>query len=679
MVSGKRQKPFFLPFQSMLKIIRAAPRIFVLFILTIFLSCQSNKTEPAPIGILQLIAMRSGTVEISSVSISKGIPIDKNILVDFSAPLDTASVSAGVILSKDGIVVPLKFSFLNEFKTFSATPLQLLAVNQKYTLSIANSIRGKQAEKFAGIIVEFITTETELKVLSLSMAGVLAPVSGRITNIPISNLKIEISFSDAVDASTITNQTVRVIGDQTTNLSFSFQDLNKKVIASFSQPLRGLAKYRLIVSSQIRGSAGETFTEYVKDFFTTVDPTPKFPVINDDELLNLTQKQTFKYFYDFAHPASGMARERNASGDLVTLGGSGFGVMSLIVGIERGFVTRTQGLNQLNKILTFLETCDRFHGAWPHWVNGNTGRTIPFSGNDNGADLVETAFMVQGLITVRQFLNAADATEQLMINRINSLWQAVEWDWFTRGNQNVLYWHWSLDRGWAMNMQINGYNEALIIYTLAAASPTHTIIPAVYTNGWARNGGIRNNKLFYNIKLPVGYDFGGPLFFAHYSFLGLNPKNLSDQYANYWEQNVNHTLINRAYCVANPRNFVGYSSSNWGLTASDNQSGYSAHSPTNDLGVISPTAALSSMPYTPAESMDALKFFYYTMGDRLWGDYGFYDAFNVTEGWVANSYLAIDQGPIIIMIENHRSGLLWNLFMSAPEVQAGLTKLGFSY
>jgi hypothetical protein len=353
--------------------------------------------------------------------------------------------------------------------------------------------------------------------------------------------------------------------------------------------------------------------------------------------------------------------------------------MALIVGMERGFITRPEGLDRLNKILTFLETCDRYHGAWPHWVNGNTGKTIPFSANDNGADLVETAFMVQGLITMRQYLNTTNVNEQQFINRINALWQAVEWDWFMRSNQNVLYWHWSLDKGWTMNMQINGYNEALIIYTLAAASPTHTSTSAVYNNGWARNGAIRNNKLFYSIKLPVGYDYGGPLFFAHYSFLGLNPKNLSDQYANYWEQNVNHTLINRAYCIANPKNFVGYSNRNWGLTASDNQSGYSAHSPTNDLGVISPTAALSSMPYTPTESMEALKFFYYTMGDRLWGNYGFYDAFNVTEGWVANSYLAIDQGPIIIMIENHRTALLWNLFMSAPEVKAGLTKLEFNY
>lgn len=663
----------------MIKLKRVIVNIFVLSVLIATASCQPNKTEPSPIEPLQLIALRAGTIEISLASISTGIPNNKNIIGDFSTALDTASVSAGVILSKDGLVVPLKISFLNDFKTFAALPLQPLLTNQKYSLTISNTVKGKQAEKFAGVVIEFVTTAIELKVSSLSIAGQSTPSSGRIINVPRSNLNIEVNFSNPIDASTVTSQSVRLVGTPPPSLSFSLPDGNKKLIVSVLQPLRGLTKYRLIISNQVKGADEETFTEYSREFFSAVDPTPKLPVITDDELLTLVQKQTLKYFYDFAHPASGMARERNVSGDLVTSGGSGFGVMALIVGVERGFISRTQGVDRLDRILDFLETCDRFHGVWPHWINGNTGKTIPFSANDNGADLVETAFMVQGLITMRQYLNGAVPAEQSLKDRINALCQAVEWDWFTRGNQNVLYWHWSPDKTWAMNMQINGYNEALIIYTLAAASSTHTISPAVYTNGWARNGAIRNNKLFYNIKLPVGYDFGGPLFFAHYSFLGMNPKNLSDQYANYWEQNVNHTLINRAYCIANPRNFAGYSNLNWGLTASDNQSGYSAHSPTNDLGVISPTAAISSMPYTPVESMDALKFFYYTMGDRLWGSYGFYDAFNVTEGWVANSYLAIDQGPIIVMIENHRSGLLWNLFMSAPEVQAGLTKLGFTY
>ncbi|NJM26361.1 MAG: hypothetical protein HC859_13635 [Bacteroidia bacterium] len=460
---------------------------------------------------------------------------------------------------------------------------------------------------------------------------------------------------------------------------FAFGDEDKILTVTPTNTLDHFNYYQIALSDEIRGTEGEHFAGQSVKFYTAVDPTPKFPVVSDDDLLTLVQQQTFKYFWDFAQASSGMARERNTSGNLVTSGGSGFGLMAIIVGIERNFITRAEGIQRLDKILDFLETADRFHGAWSHWIDGNSGDVIPFSGNDNGGDLVETSFLVQGLLTFRQYLDPLDPTEQSLITRINALWQGVEWDWYTRGGQNVLYWHWSPDKDWVMNLPIRGYNECLITYVLAASSTTHTIGKPVYTEGFARNGGIVNGKTFYGYSLPVGNDYGGPLFFAHYSFMGLDPRNLSDTYANYWTQNTHHTLINYEYCVANPKNFVGYSEANWGLTASDNHQGYSAHSPTNDLGVITPTAALSSFPYTPDESMAALKFFYYTVGDKLWGDYGFYDAYNVTQGWTATSTLAIDQGPIIVMIENHRSGVLWDLFMSCPEVQAGLTKLGFTY
>jgi hypothetical protein len=437
-----------------------------------------------------------------------------------------------------------------------------------------------------------------------------------------------------------------------------------------------LTKYQFTISNSLKGAGGEPFTAFSKTLYTTVDNTPKFPVISDEELLTLVQQQTFKYFWDFAHPSSGMARERNTSGDIVTSGGTGFGLMALIVGIERNFITRQQGIERLDKILDFLETADRFHGVWPHWINGSTGDVVPFSAKDNGGDLVETSFLVQGLLTFREYLNSADGTEQALITRINTLWEGVEWDWYRKNNENVLHWHWSPNYNWEMNFALSGYFEEQITYFLAAASPTHSIPKEVYTNGYGKNGAIVKNNTHYGIKLPL--ESPAPLFWVHYSYLGLDP-HFSDDFANYWEQNVNATLINQAYCIANPKNFVGYSDECWGLTSSDNQSGYNAHSPGNDLGVITPTAALSSFPYTPDQSMKALKFFYYKMGDRLWGEYGFYDAFNITEGWTASSYLAIDQGPIIVMIENYRTGLLWNLFMSAPEVQNGVNKLSFVY
>lgn len=401
--------------------------------------------------------------------------------------------------------------------------------------------------------------------------------------------------------------------------------------------------------------------------------------LTDEKLLDLVQHQSFKYFYDFGHPVSGLARERNSNLDTVTSGGTGFGLMAMVVGIERGFITRQEGIARFEKVLNFLETCDRYHGVWPHWLNGSSGEVIPFSPKDNGADLVETAFLVQGLITVREYLRDTDTKEKELKERIDTLWQGVEWDWFTQGGQEVLYWHWSPDFGWEMNHAIRGHNETLITYVLAASSPTHSIDSMVYHAGYARDGEIINGSDFYGIRLPLGEELGGPLFFSHYSFLGLDPRNLEDQYANYWEQNVNHTLINRQYCIENPNNYKGYSADCWGLTASDNHKGYSAHSPTNDMGVITPTAAISSIPYTPEYSLEAIRHFYYELGDDLWGEYGFYDSFNLPENWWADSYLAIDQGPIVVMIENYKTGLLWDLFMSAPEIAPGLEKLGFSF
>ena len=446
------------------------------------------------------------------------------------------------------------------------------------------------------------------------------------------------------------------------------------------QPLNPLSIYFLSIRNGLVSKKGTQLAlDYVIKVTTSLDTADKFPRISDEQLLQKIQEQTFKYFYDFAHPNSGLARERNTSGDIVTIGGSGFGVMALIVGMERGFITREEGLTRLSKILGFLETCDRFHGAWPHWLNGVTGKTIPFGSIDDGGDLVETSFMIQGLIAMRQYLNSATPGENTLIDRINAMASAVEYDWFTRGGENVLYWHWSPNTGWATNVKLQGYNETLITYVMAASSTTHTIPAAAYKLGYSRNGAMRNGKTFYGYLLPLGEDYGGPLFFTHYSFLGLDPRNLQDEFANYREQNVNQSLINYSYCIANPKGFVGYSADCWGLTASDIPNSYTASSPTNDKGVIAPTAAISSLPYTPVESMQAIRFFYYKLGDKLWGNYGFTDAFLLRDAWFAGSYLAIDQGPQIVMIENYRTGLIWNLFMSAPEVQAGLTKLGFSY
>ena len=411
---------------------------------------------------------------------------------------------------------------------------------------------------------------------------------------------------------------------------------------------------------------------------TTDPPDPPPPVDPNEALMDTVQMQTFRFFWDDAHPSSGMIRDRNGA-SYVTTGGSGFGMMAILVGIERGFITHDQGFERISKTINFCETADRFHGAWPHWLNGVTGKVIPFSEFDDGGDLVETAFLLEGMLTAQAYFDGSAAEEVELRNKIQTLWEGVEWDWYRNGWQNALYWHWSPNYGWQMNMRITGWNESLIVYVLAASSPTHTIPADVYHKGWARNGEIQNGNVYEGLELPLGQPYGGPLFFAHYSFLGLNPNGLSDQYADYMLQNTNHSLINYNYCVSNPGNYTGYSDSCWGLTASDDPDGYSAHSPTNDNGTISPTAALSSIVYSPTESLNAMNYFYGTLADKVIGNLGPYDAFNQSRNWYANSVLAIDQGPIIIMIENYRTGLLWNNFMKNKDVQQGLTKLGFTF
>jgi hypothetical protein len=412
------------------------------------------------------------------------------------------------------------------------------------------------------------------------------------------------------------------------------------------------------------------------------DPATRPKNLSDSALLDLVQKQTFKYFWDFAHPVSGMSRERSNvaydyGNEVVTTGGTGFGVMSIIVAADRKWITRDAAAKFLLKMVLFLYKADSYHGVFPHWMNGATGKTIPFSRKDDGADLVESSYLFQGLLCARQYFNGNSGVERDLRNRINGLWNDVEWSWFTKGGEDVLYWHWSPNNGWAMNFPVRGFNECLIMYVLAASGDNYPVPPSVYHRGWAQSNFFKNGKTFYGHELPLGFDYGGPLFFSQYSFLGLNPTNLKDRYADYWKQNQNHTLINHDYCVENSKKFKGYGADCWGLTAGDTYDGYNAYSPENDEGTIAPTAALSAFPYTPEYSMKALKHFYYDLGDKIWGEYGFVDGFNETRKWYAKSYLAIDQGPIVAMIENYRTGLLWKLFMSCPEVQRGLKKLDF--
>lgn len=405
--------------------------------------------------------------------------------------------------------------------------------------------------------------------------------------------------------------------------------------------------------------------------------------MTDDQLLTSVQESTFRYFYDYGHPVSGLARERKNSGNTCTSGGTGMGLITMMVGAERNFEPRDSIATQVLKILTFLQDITpRYYGVWAHWINGETGETIPFSQFDDGGDLIETAFLIQGILTIRQYFDLDNSVENEIRQRATEMWESVEWDWYLQlpGTDGTkLYWHWSPNYGWQMNMPITGFNEGMIAYLLAIASPTHSVPASLYYDGWASSLNYANGNDYYGYHQWVGWPHGGPLFFTHYSYLGFDPRDKSDIYCNYFDNNRNISLINRAYCMENPNNYVGYSALVWGLTASDNPWGYFAHEPKEDKdnGTITPTAAISAMPYIPDESIATLKHFYHTYGPDLWGEFGFRDAFNLNENWFATSYIAIDQGTIVPMIENYRTQLCWNEFMSNPEITAMLDSIGW--
>ena len=422
------------------------------------------------------------------------------------------------------------------------------------------------------------------------------------------------------------------------------------------------------------------------------DPIVEVPDLTDNEILDFVQKETLKYFWEFAESNSGAARERYhpdkpfLNEHVVTTGGTGFGLMAIIVGVERGFIEPSKAIERIKKILTFLDSSDRFHGAWPHWIDGSNGKVLPFSPADDGGDLVETAFLAQGLICIKEYFKNGSEAEIEISLKADRLWKGIEWVWYTQDKQ-ALYWHWSPTHDFSINFELSGYNETLITYVMAAASPEFGISKNIYTSGWARNGAIKSDQTTYGLPLLVKHNgaltHGGPLFWAHYSYLGLNPRGLQDEFVNYGDVNLNHSKINYQYCLENPKQYANYGENCWGLTASysknaDGSIGYSAHAPNNDLGIISPTAALSSMPYTPQESIKALRYFY-SKKETLLGPAGFYDAFKSDDTWVAEAYLAIDQGPIIVMIENYRTGLLWSLFMQNEDIQNGLSTLDIAY
>ncbi|MDO9374826.1 MAG: glucoamylase family protein [Ferruginibacter sp.] len=420
-------------------------------------------------------------------------------------------------------------------------------------------------------------------------------------------------------------------------------------------------------------------------------------VMTDNELLTMVQEASFRYYWEGAEKLSGLAKE-NILGrhDMIASGASGFGIMALIVGTERKFITRDAAIKRFVQIVNFLENTETFHGAFAHFIDGPTGKAEPFFGSrDNGGDLVETSFLLQGLLTAKAYFSGAGAEEKMVRDKITAIWEKVEWNWYRQfPNSKFLYWHWSPDQGWTINHNLVGWNETMVTYLLAIASPTHPVPASMYYSGWANldstgrqyraawggtqdGSGYANGNSYYGIKLDVGVSNGGPLFFTHYGYLGYDPHAITDKYTNYFTNNKNIASINYRYCQDNPGGYRGYGDSCWGLTASDGPFHYGANEPVlrQDPGIIAPTGAISSFPYLPEASMKALKNYYNNYGKFLWGEYGFRDAFSLTDNWCADIYMGLNQAPMTVMIENYRTGLLWKLFMSTPDIKNGLEKL----
>lgn len=458
--------------------------------------------------------------------------------------------------------------------------------------------------------------------------------------------------------------------------------------------------------SDFTGITGKKF--YYKISFVSNDYTySKFSNIvsattyslTDSAWLDMVQEASFHYYWEGAESISGLALEDiPARSHMVATGASGFGMMAILAGVKRNFITREQAVQRFTKMVKFLLHAEKFHGAFAHFMDGRTGKVVPYFGKyDDGGDLVETSFLMEGLLTARQFFNADNDKEKFIRENINALWKGVEWDWYKRyPDSTFLYWHWSPDYAWHINHRFVGFNEAMITYLLAIASPEHAIDPKMYYSGWASQSeyarhyrsawsgtkdgdNYSNDSIYYGIKLKVGVSNGGPLFFTHYSYLAFDPHFITDKYTNYFDNNRSIALINYRYCLENPNHFPGYGAGCWGLTASDGPWGYKANEPVKerDNGTIAPTGSLSSFAYTPDQSMEALKNFYYRYGKFLWGEYGFRDAFNLSQNWCSPIYMGLNQAPIVVMIENYRSGFIWNLFMSCPEIKTGIKRVSF--
>jgi hypothetical protein len=399
-----------------------------------------------------------------------------------------------------------------------------------------------------------------------------------------------------------------------------------------------------------------------------------------DALLDEVQRAGVQFFLEEPNPVSGLSREySNQRPELCATGATGMGFFNLVVGAERGFIARDQAARRMQKCLHFLaERVDRFHGVFPHWFDGQTGKVIPFSKFDDGSDLVETAYLAEGLLEAREYYTASNDVETDVRNLADRLWREIDWSWHVHddGQSAYLLWHWSPNYQFEKNHHITGFNECQIAYILALASPTHPIPQKCYWTGWA-GPDYSMPRDDFGIHVQIGRSMRMPMFFCHYSYLGLDPHALPFGGQTYFDQFRELCKVQVAYAKTQSNIYKGYGPL-WGLTACKGPDGYKAFAPGRDNGTIAPTAALSSMPYDPQDSLSCLEELELHYREKLWGRFGFADSFNLSRDWVSTDYLGIDVGPIAPMIENYRTGLCWKTFMKAPEIAVALRRIADS-
>ncbi len=416
------------------------------------------------------------------------------------------------------------------------------------------------------------------------------------------------------------------------------------------------------------------------------------------------QRRTFNYFWDLADPESGLIPDRWPTESFCSIAAMGFGLTSYIVGIENGYISRKIAAERIRDQMRFLYHLPQSNAM--HAVAGYKGFFYHFIDMKNGTrykdvelSTVDTGWLMAGILSCQSYFDGDDLTETAIRDLADSLYRRVEWDWFLNDN-DLLSMGWFPDRGF-LKAQWDGYNEAMLLIIMALGSTTHPV-PAICWENWTKP---------YIWGDYYGYEMVnfGPLFGHQYSHMYVDFRGIYDRYMaakgiDYFENARRATYSNRAYCIANPRHFNDYSDTIWGLTACDGPGdkkvdingsvikfmGYSARGAAVnyhvDDGTIAPTAAGGSIPFAPEICIPALKAMYEKYGSALYDTYGFRDAFNPTftfgpeniNGWFDKDYIGIDQGPIVIMIENYKTGLIWKVMKKNKYIIAGLKKAGFS-